>query len=248
MVSNTGVNEAPRQVAVYWHLENLVSSQYNKMFGSGQWTRDKLNMARKTPEDLSMALGRARVDVKGLVGHAQSLGGLVINRVYADWSVGMFKEYRLGLSAVRPVDFVQVYRSVPVRTDIQLPIDVVADLDRYSGITDVLVCSGTVGFETVATHAEARAAGPRDRLRHRQQRVMVCGNTVYGVRRHRGDSSDAAAARSHRSRAGGAVLGRLQQDSGLQGTAVRGDRGGSEGAWIPQLLGSAAGRRAGGAS
>lgn len=156
MVSNTGVNEAPRQVAVYWHLENLVSSQYNKMFGSGQWTRDKLNMARKTPEDLSMALGRARVDVKGLVGHAQSLGGLVINRVYADWSVGMFKEYRLGLSAVRPVDFVQVYRSVPVRTDIQLPIDVVADLDRYSGITDVLVCSGTVGFETVATHAEAR--------------------------------------------------------------------------------------------
>lgn len=156
MVSTADMSGVPRQVAVYWHFENVVSSQYNKMFGSGQWTRDKLNIARRTPEDLSLALGRARVDVKGLVAHAQSIGDIVINRVYADWSVGMYKEYRLGLSTFRPVDFVQMYRSVPVRTDIQLPMDVVADLVRYPGITDVLVCSGTVGFEAVATHSAAR--------------------------------------------------------------------------------------------
>ena len=156
MVSTVGLSAAPRRVAVYWHLENLVASQYNKLYGSGQWTRDKLNTARKVPDDLALALGRARIDAKALVTHARSIGDMVVNRVYADWSVGMYKEYRLGLSETRPVDFVQMYRGVPVRTDLQLPMDVMRDVDRHPHITDVVVCSGTVGFDAVAAHCAAR--------------------------------------------------------------------------------------------
>ena len=156
MVSRGELTTPPRRVAVYWHLENLVASQYNKLYGSGQWTRDKLNTARKAPDDLALSIGRARVDVKSLVALAHSIGDPVINRVYADWSVSMYKEYRLGLSEVRPVDFGQVYRGVPVRTDVQLPMDVVRDLHRYPHITDVVVHSGTVGFDAVAAHCVSR--------------------------------------------------------------------------------------------
>lgn len=152
MVSTGGVTAAPPRVAVYWHLENLVSGQYNKLYGSGQWTRDKLNTARKVPDDLALAIGRARIDVKALVAHARSIGDLVVNRVYADWSVGIYKEYRFGLSEVRPVDFVQVYRGAPLRTDVQLPMDVLRDVDRHPHISDVVVYSGTVGFDAIAAH------------------------------------------------------------------------------------------------
>lgn len=145
--SNVPTPRGPgRRVAIYWDFENMVRSQYRRAYcpaaGDDPWKRDTeaQRLAKAMEAD-------AQIKVDSIVTYAASLGEVAINRAYCTWDRPVFGWYAPRLSR-NFTEMTQLFTEDAGKNgaDISIAIDLVDDLRRDEGITDVLLCTGDGDF------------------------------------------------------------------------------------------------------
>lgn len=143
-----------RALAVYWHLEDLAVAVYDGVHGPGTWRNDRVDAVRSMKFDRNNRIGLARIHIPAVMNFARNIAPVVLNRLYADWTKAVFRDYRSSVTGRPPAEFVQIHPGLGLPVGVRLPADVMRDLRHTPRITDVLVCSGTQGFEGIAEHCE----------------------------------------------------------------------------------------------
>lgn len=130
-------NPSMNKIAVYWDFENI---------HSGVQPRHPSPSARghgfRAPDRL--------VNVKIVMDYLNSLGDVVINRAYADWT--MFKSYRFILME-HAVDLIQLFPRGPHAkngADIRMAIDAMEDSFHFPDVDVQVIIGGDSDFTNVA--------------------------------------------------------------------------------------------------
>ncbi|GAA3632418.1 hypothetical protein GCM10022200_14160 [Microbacterium awajiense] len=130
-----------------------MSSQYRKIFGQAQTTRDwDATKDGRTPDpEVVERIARARVAVTPFVDFATSFGTVTLKRAYADWTSPFTSGYgqELGLHAVELVQMVRVTNRKNA-ADIRLAIDAVEDVVSQAHLTHVVFVSADSDFAPLA--------------------------------------------------------------------------------------------------
>ena len=143
-------------VAIYWDFENVHASAMSLAFGKDWFDRWK---AKKIPMRETKVL-----DIAAIMQYASTLGEVVINRAYADWSD--FWPYR-ELLASYSMDCTQLFpigMNAKNGADIRLSLDIAEDLVAHPHIDIVLLVSGDSDFIAIA-----------QRVRRRHKRIVGLG-------------------------------------------------------------------------
>ena len=145
-------------VAVYWDFENIHASVMNFRHGKDWFQRVK---------DRKLKLEDTRVlDVAAVMQYASTLGEVVINKAYANWT--NFWPYTEDVNAYA-MDLVQLFPlggSVHAKNgaDIRLSLDIAEDLVSHPHVDIVLLVSGDSDFISIA-----------QRVRRRHKRIIGLG-------------------------------------------------------------------------
>ena len=129
-------------VAIYWDFENVHASAMRIVHGEDWFQRQK---AKKINIRQTKVL-----DIAAIMQYASTLGEVVVNKAYADWSD--FWPYRELLSGYS-IDCAQLFpigMHAKNGADIRLSLDIVEDLVSYPHIDIVLLVSGDSDFIAVA--------------------------------------------------------------------------------------------------
>ena len=143
-------------VAIYWDFENVHASAMSRTHGKDWFERWK---AKKIPMRETKVL-----DIAAIMQYASTLGEVVINRAYADWSD--FWPYR-ELLASYSMDCTQLFpigMNAKNGADIRLSLDIAEDLVAHPHIDIVLLVSGDSDFIAIA-----------QRVRRRHKRIVGLG-------------------------------------------------------------------------
>ena len=143
-------------VAIYWDFENVHASAMSLTHGKDWFDRWK---AKKIPMRETKVL-----DIAAIMQYASTLGEVVINRAYADWSD--FWPYR-ELLASYSMDCTQLFpigMNAKNGADIRLSLDIAEDLVAHPHIDIVLLVSGDSDFIAIA-----------QRVRRRHKRIVGLG-------------------------------------------------------------------------
>lgn len=136
-----------RVLAIYWHLEDLVVAEYDRIYGAGMWHMHGIAAMESAQLGRSHRVGVARINIPAVMTFADTLGRPVINRFYADWTRPVMRHYTSSATSRPPAEFVELHPGVGLPLQVRLPADVLDDLRRNPDVTDVLVCSGGQGFD-----------------------------------------------------------------------------------------------------
>ncbi|WP_051694036.1 NYN domain-containing protein [Desulfohalovibrio reitneri] len=131
-------------VAVYWDFENLHAALYDLENGIGSYRRD---WRTRQPE---------LVDIDVIMEYAASLGKVVMNKAYANWS--FFYSYSRKLQE-HSIDLIHLFpRGSHAKNgaDIRLSLDVVEDVSLLSHIDKVLIVGGDSDYVSVAQKVRSK--------------------------------------------------------------------------------------------
>ncbi len=142
------------RVAVYIDFDNIVISQYDRVFGDGKWRADGArNHGASSGSDDPVAnrLAEAEVNIGAVLDYASSFGTVAVSRAYADWSVPANAAYRQQLMD-RAVDLTQLFVMGGTKNgaDIRLSVDAIEDLFQYADLTHVVVVAGDSDYVALA--------------------------------------------------------------------------------------------------
>lgn len=136
------MNNQEASVAIYWDFENVHASAMRIVHGDDWFQRQK---AKK------IGIRQTKVlDIAAIMQYASTLGEVVVNKAYADWSD--FWPYRELLSGYS-IDCAQLFpigMHAKNGADIRLSLDIVEDIVAYPHIDIVLLVSGDSDFIAVA--------------------------------------------------------------------------------------------------
>ncbi|MBZ0274479.1 NYN domain-containing protein [bacterium] len=127
----------PRKIAVYWDFENI----HNGIQPRGVATHQRANPFRVTGN---------MVEVKAVLDYLSSLGDVVINRAYANWT--MFKNYRF-VMLEHSIDLIQLFprgQHAKNGADIRMAIDALEDIFHFDEIDTQVIIGGDSDFSGVA--------------------------------------------------------------------------------------------------
>ena len=136
------MNNQEASVAIYWDFENVHASAMRIVHGDDWFQRQK---AKKINIRQTKVL-----DIAAIMQYASTLGEVVVNKAYADWSD--FWPYRELLSGYS-IDCAQLFpigMHAKNGADIRLSLDIVEDIVAYPHIDIVLLVSGDSDFIAVA--------------------------------------------------------------------------------------------------
>ena len=125
------------KIAVYWDFENI----HNGVQPRGGQLHSRLHAYRISDQ---------MVNVKAIMDYLSSLGDVVINRAYANWT--MLKNYRFVLLE-HSVDLVQLFprgQHAKNGADIRLAVDAVEDIFHHRDIDIQVIIGGDSDFTGVA--------------------------------------------------------------------------------------------------
>ncbi len=143
-------------VAIYWDFENIHASVMTVVKGLN-WFADIKNGRIDTRDT-------AVLDIAAIMQYASTLGEVVINRAYANWS--FFWPYTDALNGYS-MDLVQLFpigKNAKNGADIRLSLDIAEDLVAHPHIDIVLLVSGDSDFIAIA-----------QRVRRRHKRIIGLG-------------------------------------------------------------------------
>lgn len=129
---NTAPPEA--RIAVYWDFENIHAAVLDGEYGSGEYKKQSRNV-----QDVL-------IKVDPVMEYIKTLGDVVINRAYANWS--RFGHYWRPL-LMHSVDAIQLFwagANAKNGADIRLALDVVRDVQLMPHITHVVIIGGDSDF------------------------------------------------------------------------------------------------------
>lgn len=142
---------ARREVAAYWHLEDLIVTEYDRIHTPGSWLQDGVAADVAIPHGLGDRVGQARINVPEIGKFVRSIGHAIVTRMYADWSREAISSYRPTIAKILPRNLSQVI-SGPAGLDVGLRVakDVVRDLQLHVSVTDVVIIAGSADFDGLA--------------------------------------------------------------------------------------------------
>lgn len=143
-------------VAVYWDFENVHNSAMTMVYGPDWFKRIKEKKLKS--EDTKV------LDIAAIMNYANTLGEVVINRAYANWT--FFYPYA-DLLNTYSMDMVQLFpigMNAKNGADIRLSLDIAEDLVLHPHLDIVLLISGDSDFISIA-----------QRVRRRHKRIIGLG-------------------------------------------------------------------------
>ena len=143
-------------VAIYWDFENIHASVMSLHFGQDWFDRQKNKKL-----DIRQT---AVLDVPAVMQYASTLGEVVINRAYANWTnfwpyAETINKYSMDLVQLFPIGM-----NAKNGADIRLSLDIAEDLVAHPHIDIVLLVSGDSDFIAIA-----------QRVRRRHKRIVGLG-------------------------------------------------------------------------
>ena len=131
-------------VALYWDFENLHATLVDDRGGVGHYHRNRF----VTQEPL--------VDVAAIVGYAQSLGPIAINRAFGNWVSYSRYRHKLLESAVELIQLFPPGSNAKNGADIKLSLDVADDMARFGHIGTVIVVGGDSDYIPLSHRVKAQ--------------------------------------------------------------------------------------------
>ena len=131
-------------VALYWDFENLHATLVDDQGGVGHYYRNRF----VTQEPL--------VDVAAIVGYAQSLGPIAINRAFGNWVSYSRYRHKLLESAVELIQLFPPGSNAKNGADIKLSLDVADDMARFGHIGTVIVVGGDSDYIPLSHRVKAQ--------------------------------------------------------------------------------------------
>ena len=148
--------EREPSVAIYWDFENIHASVMTVAKGAN-WFAD-LKSGRLETRDTAV------VDVAAVMQYASTLGEVVINRAYANWSFLWAYTPQLNTYSMDLVQLFPIGKNAKNGADIRLSLDIAEDLVTHPHIDYVLLVSGDSDFIAIA-----------QRVRRRHKRIIGLG-------------------------------------------------------------------------
>lgn len=143
-------------VAIYWDFENIHASVMNFEVGTDWFERLKDKKLRIENTDV--------LDVAGIMQYANTLGEVVINKAYANWTnfwpySDVTNEYSMDLIQLFPLG-----KNAKNGADIRLSLDIAEDLVLHPHVDIVILVSGDSDFIAIA-----------QRVRQKHKRIIGIG-------------------------------------------------------------------------
>jgi len=143
-------------VAIYWDFENIHASVMNFEVGTDWFERLKDKKLRIENTDV--------LDVAGIMQYANTLGEVVINKAYANWTnfwpySDVTNEYSMDLIQLFPLG-----KNAKNGADIRLSLDIAEDLNSHPHVDIVILVSGDSDFIAIA-----------QRVRQKHKRIIGLG-------------------------------------------------------------------------
>ena len=148
--------EREPSVAIYWDFENIHASVMTVAKGVN-WFAD-LKAGRLESRDTAV------VDVAAVMQYASTLGEVVINRAYANWSFLWAYTPQLNTYSMDLVQLFPIGKNAKNGADIRLSLDIAEDLVLQPHIDVVLLVSGDSDFISIA-----------QRVRRNHKRIVGLG-------------------------------------------------------------------------
>ena len=150
------MQQAEASVALYWDFENIHASAMKIKFGDSWFQRMKDRKIRM--EDTAV------LDVAAIMQYASTLGEVIINKAYANWTnfwpyAEPLNEYAMDLIQLFPLGI-----NAKNGADIRLSLDIAEDLVLQPHIDVVLLVSGDSDFISIA-----------QRVRRNHKRIVGLG-------------------------------------------------------------------------
>ena len=150
------MQQAEASVALYWDFENIHASAMKIKFGDSWFQRMKDRKIRM--EDTAV------LDVAAIMQYASTLGEVIINKAYANWTnfwpyAEPLNEYAMDLIQLFPLGV-----NAKNGADIRLSLDIAEDLVLQPHIDVVLLVSGDSDFISIA-----------QRVRRNHKRIVGLG-------------------------------------------------------------------------
>lgn len=143
-------------VAIYWDFENIHASVMNFEVGTDWFERLKDKKLRLENTDV--------LDVAGIMQYANTLGEVVINKAYANWTnfwpySDVTNEYSMDLIQLFPLG-----KNAKNGADIRLSLDIAEDIQLHPHVDIVILVSGDSDFIAIA-----------QRVRQKHKRIIGLG-------------------------------------------------------------------------
>ncbi|MFK8054999.1 MAG: NYN domain-containing protein [Saprospiraceae bacterium] len=143
-------------VAIYWDFENIHASVMNFEVGTDWFERLKDKKLRIENTDV--------LDVAGIMQYANTLGEVVINKAYANWTnfwpySDVTNEYSMDLIQLFPLG-----KNAKNGADIRLSLDIAEDIQLHPHVDIVILVSGDSDFIAIA-----------QRVRQKHKRIIGLG-------------------------------------------------------------------------
>jgi len=143
-------------VAIYWDFENIHASVMNFEIGTDWFERLKDKKLRLENTDV--------LDVAGIMQYANTLGEVVINKAYANWTnfwpySDVTNEYSMDLIQLFPLG-----KNAKNGADIRLSLDIAEDIQLHPHVDIVILVSGDSDFIAIA-----------QRVRQKHKRIIGLG-------------------------------------------------------------------------